>query len=165
MINLYLFNCACKLTQVIIIFWGRWTHGDSLRVRELHVKSCIRLSMSPCAKWHINDILISPDGPLLASMTIQSTISPFVIDDNTHSTYAPPIIMLFFSPPLASMAKGYPFSSVSFIFQSSLAFVRVSIFYFTVNHIPCSPYHHFLLSSCSLFAIKGKGNTSWFVHA
>jgi hypothetical protein len=133
MINLYMFNHASKPTQVIIMFWACWTHGASLKVRELRVKSSIRLSTRPCAKHHIIDILISPDGSLLASMTIQSTISPFVIDDNNHSTYAPLMLHLsscFSSLPLwHQWQKGTPF----------LVFL--------------SFFSHFLLSSGSLSSI------------
>ena len=50
---------------------------------------------------------------MLASMTISSTISPFVIDDNNSCSpyeHAPPFFYIspfvFISPPLASMEKG-----------------------------------------------------------
>ena len=113
------------------------------------------------------------DGLLLASMTIQSTISPFVIDDNTHSaTCAPPFIMLlyynlcspchhasllqlmiplsscFSSLPLWHQWQRVPHFYCFFHFQFSPTFIRFTIFYFTINHIPYSPYHHALMSSC-----------------
>ena len=37
MINLYLFNRSFKPTQVIIILWACWTHGDFLKDRVPHV--------------------------------------------------------------------------------------------------------------------------------
>ena len=52
---------------------------------------------------------------MLASMTNQSTISPFVIDDNNSCSPYEHAPFVFISPPLASMAKGVhiPVSEIS----------------------------------------------------
>ena len=57
--------------------------------------------------------IISHDSALLASMTIYPTISPFVIDDNTHTlTYA----LSIFLSPFGINGKGHPQVRASFIF-------------------------------------------------
>ena len=89
--------------------------------------------------------------------------------------HAPPFIkllsLLFFSPTLASMAKGIHMS----------VFIWVYCLRLHLPHIVCSPCHHTILappvimlcliplSWCffgfiSPFVIKGKGNTSWCFH-
>ena len=120
-----------------------------------------------------------PDGPLLASMPIQSTISPFVIDDNTHSTtYAPPFIMLllcnlcnlcspFHHASLLSSfginGKGYPFAVLLYFSIFNPSFIKISAFCFNLIITLLSPPIMMLLllflSSCYAcfpFVIKDK---------
>ena len=85
---------------------------------------------------------------LLASMIIYPTISPFVVDDNTHTlTYA----LSIFLSPFGINGKGHPQVRASFIliFFSYFHQGHYLLFYF-VNHIPCSPYHHVVLASSVL---------------
>ena len=73
-------------------------------------------------RWGFNNGNINDIKTMLASMTISSTISPFVIDDNNSCSpyeHAPPFFYIspfvFISPPLASMEKGVhiPVSEIS----------------------------------------------------
>ena len=82
---------------------------------------------------------------LLASMTIYPTISPFFIDDNTHTlTYA----LSIFLSPFGINRKGHPQVRASFIFIFFSCFHQGHYLLFhSINHIPCSPYHHVVLSS------------------
>ena len=90
--------CTCMFTEV---FHQHIEGSINTSFDIIHDHGSINITTSSIHsldnKYHdyvTNKVIASP---LLASMTIQSTISPFVIDDNTHSaTYASPFIMLIF---------------------------------------------------------------------
>ena len=117
---------------------------------------------------------MTPVGPLLASMTIQSTISPFVIDGNTQQQLmlCQDHALSIFLSPLASMAKGTHMIVILLLSFFSPSFISVTAFCFNLSIIllappiimllllflwsccACSPFHDALL------AIKGDAGTS-----
>ena len=110
---------------------------------------------------------------MLASMTIYSTISPFVIDGNTQATTR--VLSRWCSPfhqaslpfillsPFGINDKGYPYVSLHVSSLSSAPSANIMLV------PPVIMLCLFPLSWCSFsfispFVLKGKGNTSWFFH-
>ena len=126
---------------------------------------------------------MTPDGSLLASMRIQSTISPFFIDDNTHlTTYAPFFIMLLFynthqqlmlpfSSCFSSLSLWHqwqriPICNASFIFSFHSPFYQnICLLFHSVNHILSPPVIMLFQLYLLLLSLKARGNASYCFHA